>query len=95
MKQLYNDIIEWQNKTFPEKNCKNIIENVLHLFDEVMELIKDIKLGDMDHAEEELADIIMMTMAVSFAMGLEYDDVIAEIKRKFEINKNKKMGDSK
>lgn len=64
---------------------KYLVYSALLISDEVQELIETMDKVD-EHMEEELADVIIMTLSVAGKLGLDIDKAV---KRKMEINKTR------
>lgn len=87
IEQQYNEIREWQNKTFPQAtplSCAN------HLAEEVAELQKELENGNVDR--DEIADCFLLLIGVCNKGGLEYSDIVGAIDSKMAENLKRKWG---
>jgi len=93
--QLFNEVTEWQKKTFPQATT---ISKLHHLKQEVEELFKAIEYLDPedpeDHVKPEFADCFLLLFGAAKAYGMTYEEITKCIEDKFEINKLRKWGEA-
>ncbi len=87
-KQQFEDIVKWQNETFPNANA---LSKALHLQDEVNELCADLRIEN-PLKRLEYADCFLLLFGSAAADGMTYEDIISCINEKFEINKKRTWG---
>ena len=86
MKDLQKEILDWHLKEFGEgaKKSTIAIKTLDKIEEEYQEFLETLQ-GTLEEAEE-IADIFIALLAYSGRMGYDMD---AEIRRKFEIVKNR------
>lgn len=84
----FKEITEWQERTFPAATAQS---KVLHLRDEVNELMDDLRIGSPSR-RLEFADCFILLFGAAAADGMTYEDICNAIDDKFEINKSRKWG---
>lgn len=87
--KIYNEVVAWQKQTFPKSNA---VSKVLHLEDEVKELLESLALNHKD-THLEYADCFILLMGSADAYNLSFKDIVNSIKTKMEINKQRKWGE--
>lgn len=87
-KELFQQITEWQKKTFPNSTA---ISKIIHLREEIEELRIDVGISAPDR-RLEFADCFFLLFGAAAADGMTYEDVISAIEEKFSINKARKWG---
>ena len=86
--QLYNEISEWQRKTF---GTATPLSKVNHLQQELKELKADL-IYRKPERRLEFADCFFLLFGAAAEDGMSYQDIINCISEKFEINKARKWG---
>lgn len=82
-KQLFKDIIEWQDKTFPKSL---VIGKTMHLWKETQELLDAlVHKADVKDIENEIADCFMLLAGITANQGYSYEEMQRIIKNKFDI----------
>lgn len=84
----FNTVTYWQKITFPRSTAQSKIE---HLREEVEELAVDIRTQNPKR-RLEFADCFILLMGAAAADGMTYEDVVAAIEEKHEINLARKWG---
>jgi hypothetical protein len=87
-RQQYKTITEFQDKTFPNATPLSCVN---HLFEEVNELKEDIQNGK--HSPFEIADCFHLLFGICHKSGMTYEDIVAAIDGKMEINLKRKWGE--
>ena len=91
MEKLFNEIVGWQDITFPEGNA---ISMAVHLYEEVGELTQTVRyedlLGKVQTTDDELADCLILLFGIAHKRGMSFQDVEKIIIAKMEINKTRK-----
>ena len=80
---LITDYLAWAETAFPEATP---ISCALHLRKEVQELVDELE-ANGPGVDEEICDCLMLILHAAFRANT---DLNAELKRKLEINKNRK-----
>lgn len=88
-KEMFQEITEWQNKTFPASTS---LSKVHHLKKELEELQYDIEQNFPTSKALEFADCFILLMGAAASDGMSYEDVCDVINRKMQINKLRKWG---
>lgn len=88
MEILFNEIVQWQKETFPASNA---VSKVLHLEDEVKELLESLAINHND-TSLEYADCFILLMGSADAYNMSFKDVFNSINTKMEINKARQWG---
>jgi len=88
-KQQFNDITEWQQKTFGKATP---LSKIAHLAKELEELVSDLKSGN-PNKRKEFADCFILLFGAAQSDGMSYDDICNAIDEKMVINKNRKWGE--
>lgn len=93
MKELFEQIFQWQQETFPTATP---LTKLLHMQKELeKELIPAIQAGECSDKEEvakEFADCFLLLFGSAHAYGFSFDQIIQLIQNKFQINKNRQWG---
>jgi len=90
MRELFEKIVAWQNKTFPGATAES---KVHHLTEEVQELLSDIQNGaTTDDLELEFADCFLLLFGAAQKVNLDYNDLVNAIEKKFKINTERDWG---
>ena len=84
----FNEISEWQNKTFPAATA---LSKVFHLEKEVHELLNDLQDNNKER-RLEYADCILLLFGSAATDGMSYEDVCNAIDEKMKINYFRKWG---
>lgn len=87
--QQFNEVIAWQRATFCEATP---ISKIAHLFQEIKELVDDIRLGNPNR-DLEYADCFFLLYGAAASDGMTWEHICDAIQRKFEINKARKWGE--
>ena len=85
---IFEVIIEWQKKTFPNATA---LSKAHHLKIEVDELINDLS-KDVPHRRLEYADCFLLLFGSAASDGMSYEDICLAIWDKMEINLKRKWG---
>lgn len=88
LQQQFEEITAWQKETFPQATADS---KIAHLQEEVDELAVDVHIQAPDR-RLEYADCFLLLYGSAAADGMSYDDIIAAIQEKFEINKKRTWG---
>lgn len=70
LNELVQEIIAWQDSVFTEATPLSAAE---HLRREVRELIFDLKMGNLENAESEIADCFLLIVAVAHLSGVDLE----------------------
>ena len=83
MHEFQCDVQEWAEGEFGEQSA---IQKLSKLYEEVIELAKEVSVGDMYQIGEECADVIMVAMHIASISGqnIEY-----HLNRKLSINRTR------
>jgi phosphoribosyl-ATP pyrophosphohydrolase len=89
-KEMFEEITRWQKEIFTSATD---ITALAHLQEEVREVKEAVflEVNEMLVAEE-YADCFMLLFGSAALHGLSYEDICNVIKRKFEVNKQRKWG---
>ena len=87
-KKQFEEIIKWQDETFPEANS---LSKVAHLEEEVDELGTSIFCGDKN-IRLEFADCLFLLFGAAHKEGMTYEEICAAIDEKLKINRNRTWG---
>lgn len=87
-KKLFEAICKWQTETFRQATA---LSKILHLKQEIEELIIEIKFDGIDK-KLEFADCFILLFGAASSEGMTYEDICNAIQEKFEINKTRKWG---
>lgn len=86
MRELFEETHEWAEATFSRGQVRRPENSIRHLHKEVLELLA------APYDSEEYADCFLLLMDAAQIAGHSYDDTVAAIRRKFEINKARTWG---
>lgn len=93
MQELFNEIVIWQDATFPKSNA---LSKYHHLFDEVIELGNVLDYESENNCivieDTELADCIILLFGIAHKRGMSFSDLQSIIELKMEVNKKRKWG---
>jgi NTP pyrophosphatase (non-canonical NTP hydrolase) len=88
MKQLFDEITTWQDKTFGETTPLSVAK---HLRKEVDEVIEALEKGSNRHViQEELPDLNHLIFNLAMRLGLDYYQLEFNTRTKFEKNLQRK-----
>ncbi len=88
-KKQFEEITEWQNKTFGKATP---LSKIAHLAQELGELVDDLK-SNNPNRRLEFADCFLLLFGAAASDGMTYEDCISCISEKFEIVKKRKWGE--
>lgn len=83
---IQNEIGTWQRDTFPSSTT---LSKIKHLRHEIDELEEDVKNGTKESLAMELADCAFFLFGIA---DLNDIDLMEAVKKKFEINRQRKWG---
>ncbi|OLY92483.1 Protein of unknown function [Cnuella takakiae] len=86
-KNQFETITKWQDRVFTKATPLSCIN---HLEEEVKELKTDVEQGKYSY--DEIADCFLLLFAVCNKCGLEYEDVVAAIDAKMQVNYKRQWG---
>jgi len=86
-KEQFEQITEFQNKTFQNATSQS---KLWHLFDEISEVFKALK--ENSNYKEEFADCFILLFGAANSAGMSYEDICKAIDDKMEINYKRKWG---
>lgn len=87
MKELFEEINEWGDKIFLDED---IVDIAIKLEEEAGELKDSCQiLWDEREAKKELMDCLIMCFRGSRKLNMSYEDVLIELKNKFEHSKTR------
>jgi len=82
-KQLFEEIIEWQDKTSPKSLA---IGKTMYLWKETQELLDAlVHKADVKEVEDEIADCFMLLAGIAAKLGYSYEELQQIIQNKFDI----------
>lgn len=84
----FDEITEWQAKTFPNATP---LSKISHLAKELQELVVDIQAGNPDR-DMEYADCFFLLFGAAAADGMSYHHICNAIEKKFQINRKRAWG---
>lgn len=88
-RELFKEINQWQNKTFPAATA---LSKAKHLRKEIDELIVELESQSHDKGTE-YADCFILLFGSAFSDGMSYDQILFIIEEKFSIIKQRKWGE--
>lgn len=91
-KEQFDEITDWQDKTFP---ISSEVSRINHLIKEVQELKSEAKKGinGLDIAKKmEYADCFFLLFGAAKKAGYSYEEICEFIQNKFIINKHRVWG---
>lgn len=86
--QQFIEITKWQKETFGQATP---LSKISHLAQELQELVEDLK-NNGPGKRLEFADCFFLLFGAAAADGMTFQDIVAAIQEKFEINKSRKWG---
>lgn len=89
MKELFNQIIEWQNETFKKATS---ISKLAHLKKELKELEDDLAFV-RPQRRLEFADCFILLFGAASKDGMTYEEIVLAIEEKLKINKSRSWGE--
>lgn len=92
MKEVqFNDLAEWQFKTFPGSDC---IAKLNHLLEEINEVAAEVTKEEVDGEalRLEFADCFLLLAGAAASIGMSYQDVCKAIDDKMVINSKRVWG---
>lgn len=88
-KKQFNDIVQWQDRTFPNSTPYS---KIIHLKEEIEELLVEIENDNLESAKKEISDCFILLFGVAHKLGLSFDDIQSSIDNKHNENLSRKWG---